>query len=80
MQLPVKTLAFAGVLCIISAGSGFAVAQIFQPHMQNAIGDLQAARQELIIASPDKGGHREAAIQLVNEAIGQVRAGIRYAY
>ena len=40
-----------------------------QPHVQNALGTLQQARQELVEAVPDKGGHRAQAIQLVDQAI-----------
>jgi hypothetical protein len=63
----------------ISAGAGFTVAQVYQPHMRNALGDLQAARGELNVATPDKGGHRVAALSLVNQAISQVHQGIAYA-
>jgi hypothetical protein len=80
MKLPVKTLAAAGALMVISAGAGFSVAQVYQPHMQNALGYLQSARTELAVALPDKGGHRVAALSLVNQAISQVHQGINYAY
>jgi hypothetical protein len=50
-----------------------------QPNMQAALGSLQAARAELIKATPNKGGHRERAIQFVDSAIGETRAGISYA-
>jgi hypothetical protein len=80
MKLPIKTLAAAGALMAISAGAGFSVAQVYQPHMQNALGYLQSARSELQIAEADKGGHRVAALSLVNQAIGQVHQGIAYAY
>jgi carbohydrate-selective porin OprB len=50
-----------------------------QPHMQAALGHLRNARTELNAAMADKGGHRAAAIRLVNDAIGQVEAGIEYA-
>jgi hypothetical protein len=65
----------AGALSI-GIGIGFGVAWAAQPHMQNALGDLQAARSELQVAIPDKGGHRVAALSLVNQAITQVQAGI----
>jgi hypothetical protein len=80
MKLPVKTLAAACALITISAGAGFTVAQVYQPHMQSALGELQAAQTQLSIATPDKGGHRVAALNLVNQAISQVRQGIAYAY
>ena len=50
-----------------------------QPHMQAALSALQTARAQLAVATPDKGGHRDAAIDLVNRAITQVRAGISFA-
>ena len=49
-----------------------------QPHMQAALDHLRAARAELNAATADKGGHREKAIALVNDAIGQVEKGIVY--
>ncbi|MGA2793850.1 MAG: hypothetical protein ABSE69_09980 [Roseiarcus sp.] len=55
-------------------GIGYAVGQ--QPHMQAAIGFLQSARAELGEALANKGGHRLAAIGLIDQAIDQVRQGI----
>lgn len=49
-----------------------------QPRMQAALVDLRTAKRELQMATPDKGGHRVKAINLVNEAIGQVQAGIAF--
>ena len=37
---------------------------------------LNSARTQLGDASSDKAGHRVKALQLVDEAIGEVRAGI----
>jgi hypothetical protein len=50
-----------------------------QPNMQAAIGSLQAARAELLRAPANKGGHRDRAIQFVDSAIAETRAGIAYA-
>lgn len=50
-----------------------------QPHMRAALDHLRNARSELNAAVADKGGHRENAIRLVNEAIREVEAGIAYA-
>lgn len=61
----------------VALGAGYAVAA--QPHMTNALADLRAARHQLDEALPDKGGHRLAAINLVNQAITEVNAGIGYA-
>jgi hypothetical protein len=57
--------------------SGVAVAQ--QPNMQNALNALVSARSSLQMAAPNKGGHRDRAITLVNQAIAEVEAGIAYA-
>jgi hypothetical protein len=77
MQSRVKVALAVGVL-VISTGVGFAVgqAQMPQPHMYAALSDLQAAQHELQVAMRNKGGHRLAALQLVNEAIGETQAGI----
>jgi hypothetical protein len=47
-----------------------------QGHMWNALNDLNAASSQLNAALPDKAGHRVNAINLVNQAIGEVKAGI----
>ncbi len=47
-----------------------------QPHMESALDHLQAARSELQAASANKGGHRVRAIDLVDQAIGEVEAGM----
>ena len=56
--------------CVTGAG---------QPHMEAALGHLHSARTELQSAMANKGGHREKAIVLVNQAIAEVQAGIDYA-
>lgn len=58
--------------------SGLAYAEP-QPHMVAAIEHLRAARAELDKSWHNKGGHREAAIARVDEAIHQCDEGIRYA-
>ena len=50
-----------------------------QPKMQAALGALQRADASLQKASPNKGGHRERAIELVRQAMGAVDTGMRYA-
>ena len=49
-----------------------------QPHMHKALAQLQGARAELNMAIADKGGHRVKAIELVDQAIAEVQAGIEY--
>ena len=67
----------AGVVVGIVIGACAAGAN--QPNMQAAIGSLQAARAELLRAPANKGGHRDRAIQFVDSAISETRAGIAYA-
>jgi len=50
-----------------------------QPHMQAAMDNLRTARDELKAAEGNKGGHRERAITLVNDAMDQVQRGIDFA-
>ncbi|MEY2413710.1 MAG: hypothetical protein QOD84_2316 [Acidobacteriaceae bacterium] len=49
-----------------------------EPHMSAAYGHLREAKAELERAAPNKGGHRERALELVNQAIHQVEEGERY--
>lgn len=50
-----------------------------QPFMDAALASLRAARENLVQATPNKGGHRDRAIDLVDRAIEQVKEGIAYA-
>jgi len=56
-----------------------AAAQMGQPRMQAALGHLNAAYAELQAASPDKGGYRLKAMSDVQDAIANVRRGVRWA-
>jgi hypothetical protein len=47
--------------------------------MDHAINALREARRALQAATPNKGGHRERAIDLIDRAIEQVREGINWA-
>ncbi|HZP16661.1 MAG TPA: hypothetical protein VFB00_01755 [Terriglobales bacterium] len=51
---------------------------VHEPHMSAAMGHLEQAKAELEKAAPNKGGHRERAIQLVDQAIQQVQEGEQY--
>ena len=66
-----------GAAIAASMGIGYAIGA--QPHMEASIGLLQNARAELAAATPNKGGHRERAINFVNAAISETEAGIAYA-
>jgi len=49
-----------------------------QPEMTEAIQHLREAQRNLESASHNKCGHRETALQLINQAITEVEAGIQY--
>jgi len=73
-------LIVAGIMTAIGfsiLGAGVAYAE--QVHMLNARNDLQQGLTELQQADPDKGGHRDQAINLVQQAINQVNRGIEFA-
>lgn len=59
---------------------GFIAGQLSaaQPQMQSALTNLRQTRANLNRATADKGGHRERALSLVNDAIDQVEKGIAY--
>src|SRR5262249_61937246 len=61
-----------GAVITGSVGIGYAIGA--QPHMEATIGILQSARAELVKATPNKGGHRERALGLIDQAIGEGRA------
>lgn len=80
MEISKGRVAAGGLLMAVAfttlgAGTAFA----FQEHMFSARNDLQQAVNELRQAEPDKGGHRDAAINLTQQAIDQVILGIQYA-
>ncbi len=68
-----------GVAFAAGALMSAAVAQTNQPIMQNALSSLYAAQASLQAARPNKGGHRDIALNLVAQAIEQVQLGIAYA-
>lgn len=51
---------------------------IHEPHMSAAYGHLEQAKAELEKATPNKGGHREKAMQMVDQAMGQIEEGEQY--
>jgi hypothetical protein len=66
-----------GTAIAASMGIGYAIGA--QPHMSASIELLQSARAELAAATPNKGGHRERGLALIDRAISEVRAGIAFA-
>jgi hypothetical protein len=69
-------IAAAALATATTSGIFIGQAMADQPHMQAALDALIGARDQLIAASPNKGGHRLAAIRLTNDAIAEVRMGI----
>lgn len=66
----------AGAAVVVAAFvAGVAVGA--QPHMEAALRALESAKAELAVAEHNKGGHREKAIKLVEDAMRQVREGIK---
>jgi hypothetical protein len=74
-SLIVASAAMGAMLCF----TGMAAAAP-QPHMENALAALQNALNEISIADQarDHGGHAGAATNLINQAIHEVREGIRF--
>ncbi len=77
MNSKIKTgLAVSALAATLTAGVFIGEALAAQPHMTAALSDLRAARAELNAAMHNKGGHRETAIGLVDQAMSEVKAGI----
>lgn len=50
-----------------------------QPEMTAALDSLRDAQQHLMGAASNKGGHRERALQLIEQTMSEVRQGMEYA-
>ncbi len=66
------------VIAILLVGGTVGICTADEPHMRAALERLKEARAQLEKAAPNKGGHREKAIELINHAIEQVKAGIQF--
>ena len=66
----------AGTIAVPAAGLFSRTAAAVEPNMQQALNDLMDAHTALEHAVPNKAGHRERAMRLVEQAINEVRAGI----
>lgn len=71
-----RLIVAAGAALLLGVGFTAGSVVAAQPHMTNALHALQNAQAQLQEASTDKGGHRVTAMRLINEAIGEVQAGI----
>ncbi|WP_051053254.1 twin-arginine translocation signal domain-containing protein [Afipia clevelandensis] len=69
----------AAAALAIAVAAPIASAHAEQGNMDRALMSLQDALQSLRQATPNKGGHKEAASQLIEQAIMQVNEGIRFA-
>jgi hypothetical protein len=54
-------------------------ADAYQGNMERAVGSLHEALQSLQESTPNKGGHRERAINLIQQAVAETQAGIDFA-
>ena len=77
MTTSIARKALLGTAISAAMGIGYAIGA--QPHMSETIAILQSARSELAAATPNKGGHRERALGLIDQAISEVRAGMAFA-
>lgn len=68
-------IALFATIPLVFSGSGSAERQ---PKMVEAIDHLEKGLVALKAATPDKGGHRANAIQLVERAISETHSGIAY--
>jgi hypothetical protein len=75
----VAALAAGGTLAATLVGISATPAAARQGNMDHALVSLREARRALQEATPNKGGHKERAIELVDRAIDQVRQGIEWA-
>jgi len=66
------------VVTAIASGIVAGRASADQPRMQAALEHLRMAKVELEKADHDKGGHRDRAIRLTNDAIAEVERGIHF--
>jgi hypothetical protein len=73
---PMKTCKTCLVLIVALAAMGLQPLRADQPRMTEALRHLREARAALEQAEHNKAGHREKAIQLVEQAIAEVEAGI----
>jgi len=74
-----STVVLSAALATALVYPSLPIANADQPHMEAALKLLRQARSDLEAATPNKGGHRERAIQRTDEAIKQTVDGIEYA-
>jgi len=75
----IAPLAAVGVTAAALIGASAPSAIAYQGNMERALASLQDAFASLQAATPNKGGHRERAMDLIQRAIVQVQEGIDFA-
>jgi hypothetical protein len=71
--------AATGLAAIGLLGATVRSANAYQGNMERAVGSLHEALQSLQESTPNKGGHRERAMDLIRQAIAETQAGITFA-
>jgi hypothetical protein len=66
------------VIAALLVGGTVGICAADEPHMRAALEHLREAREQLEKAVPNKGGHKEKAIELIDRAMGQVKEGIEF--
>jgi hypothetical protein len=71
--------AATGVAAIGMLGASAKSADAFQGNMERALSSLYQALGSLRESTPNKGGHRARAMDLVQQAISETQAGVEFA-
>ena len=74
-----KSAAIAAAAPAVALAFTSIPARAYQGNMEHALTALQEAFGALQQATPNKGGHREHAMDLIQRAMWQVQAGINFA-
>lgn len=74
-----KALRTGLVLVVGIAAMSMQQVRADQPRMRETLQHLREARASLQAAEQNKGGHREKALQLIDQAIAEVEAGMHVA-
>jgi hypothetical protein len=73
------TTAVTGLAAVGLLGVSAKSADAYQGNMERALSALYQALGSLREATPDKGGHRVRAMNLISQAISETQAGIEFA-
>jgi hypothetical protein len=78
----ISRMGLVGSALLLGAVIGFSTQSLAQqqPMMQAALDSLRQARNQLLQATPDKGGYRKQALIDVDNAIMNVEKGLRFDY